>query len=115
MRKQLAASGFNDADMSALGTTAVPGVALDPPTAVTSSGLVVANPEYSAMIRCTFAAWLRLHRRGFTRATEGCWRHLNFGLWWRMFLDDDFDTRTEQAKQPLYLMRRGSLSTEELP
>lgn len=32
---------------------------------------------------------LELHRRGNVRATDGCWRLLNFELWNRIFLDRD--------------------------
>jgi len=32
---------------------------------------------------------LDAHRRGFSYATEGCWRLLNFELWSRIFLDRD--------------------------
>jgi asparagine synthase (glutamine-hydrolysing) len=45
---------------------------------------------------------LEQHRRGSSRATEGCWRLLNFELWCRIFFDGDFDSKARPA-----LMEKG--------
>lgn len=37
------------------------------------------------------------HRHGSSRATEGCWRLLNFELWCRIFFDGDFDIKARPA------------------
>jgi asparagine synthase (glutamine-hydrolysing) len=42
----------------------------------------VVRPEYVENL-------LRAHRHGISRATEACWRLLNFELWNRVFLDRD--------------------------
>ena len=40
---------------------------------------------------------LEEHRHGSSRATEGCWRLLNFELWCRIFFDGDFDFKVRPA------------------
>ena len=40
---------------------------------------------------------LEEHRRGSSRATEGCWRLLNFELWCRIFFDGDFDIKARSG------------------
>lgn len=42
------------------------------------------------LVRPSFVSSLvESHRRGHLRATDGCWRLLNFELWNRIFLDRD--------------------------
>jgi asparagine synthase (glutamine-hydrolysing) len=52
------------------------------------------------LIRPSYVQYLlNAHRQGYSYATEGCWRLLNFELWSRIFLDRDTSWRNSELAQ----------------